>query len=75
MAKSNIEKVWEILDLSHDDYMMLYWDFPNEKVMAIDHIGKETPVGEIHDVVTKGNNVVSFKIRKLMVKQLVKEVG
>ena len=73
MAEKDVEKAWEALGLSPDDYMMLYWDFQNKRVMAIDHVGKHTPVGDIYDIVTEGTNVVSFKIRKPMVEQLAKE--
>lgn len=69
MAKTDVEKAWETLGLSPDDYMMLYWDFPNKRVMDIDHVGKHTPVGDIYDIVTEGTDVVSFKIRKPMVEQ------
>jgi len=80
---NDVEKLWKILGLSLDDYMMLYWDLPNKRIMAIDHRGKHTPVGEIYDIVTQlrpikvrpgiGTNVVSFKVRKLA-EQLAKEV-
>jgi len=69
MAKQDVAKVWKILGLSRDDYMMLSWDFLNNKVMGYDHLGKSTPVGDIYDIVTKGTNIVSFKIRKSMVEQ------
>ena len=69
VAKKAVEKVYEALELCPDDYMMLSWDFLNNKVMGYDHLGKSTPVGDIYDIVTKGANVVSFKIRKPMVEQ------
>jgi len=41
-----------------------YWDFPNKKVMVIDHLGHHSAVGDICDIVTDDDNVVSFKIKK-----------
>lgn len=65
MPEIDVEKVFEKLGLSQDDYMMLYWDFPQKKVMAIDHLGKHhVPVGDIYDLVTEEGNVASFKIKK-----------
>jgi len=64
MGEKDVAKVWEILGLSRDDYMMLYWNFPNKKVMAIDHVGKHSAVGDIYDVVTDDGHVVDFKIRR-----------
>ena len=58
-----VSKVWERLGLSRDDYMMLYWDFPNKKVMAIDHVGRHSAVGDIYDIATDDGHVVSFKIK------------
>ncbi len=62
--EANTRKVYEKLGLSPDDYMMLYWDLPNKRVMAIDHIGGHSTVGDIYDVVTKDGCVVSFRIRR-----------
>lgn len=62
--EANTKKVYEELGISPDDYMMLYWDFPNKYVMAIDHIGKHTTVGDIYDIIAKDGCVVSFKIRR-----------
>ena len=62
--KEDVEKVWQILGVSPDNYMMLYWDIPNEKVMAIDHVGKHSHVGDIYDLVIKDGCVFGFKIRK-----------
>lgn len=65
MPEMAVEKVFEKLGISQDDYMMLYFDFPQKKVMAIDHLGKQhVPVGDIYDLVIKGGNVMSFKIKK-----------
>ena len=69
MAKQDVEKVYEVLGLSPDDYMMLSWDFLNNKVMGYDHLGNPTPVGDIYDIVTKGTNIGNLKIRKLTVEQ------
>jgi len=73
VAKVEVKKVWETLGISRDDYMMLYFDFPKKKVMALDHVAKHVPVGDIYDLVTEEGKVISFKIRKLMVKQPAKE--
>ncbi len=62
--RSNTMRAYEKLGISPDDYMMLYWDFPNERVMAIDHMGKESIVGDIYDIVTKDECVISYKIRR-----------
>lgn len=62
----DVARAWEFLGLSPDDYMMLYWDFPNQKVMAVDHLGKHhTPVGDIYNLVIEDDHVVSFKIKAL----------
>lgn len=65
MNPSDVAKVWEILGLSHFDYMMLYWDFPNKKVMAVNHIGEHSAVGDIYDIVTSNEHVVSLKIKEV----------
>lgn len=65
MSDKEVAGVWELLGLSSDDYMMLYWDFPNKKVMAINHVGHHRPVGDIYDTATnKEGHVVSFKIAR-----------
>ncbi len=64
MGEKDVATVWEILGLSRDDYMMLYWDLPNKKVMAIDHVGHPSAVGDIYDNTTDDGQVVSFKIRE-----------
>jgi len=63
-VQENTVRVCEKLGVLPGDYMMFYWDFSNEKVMAIDHIGKHSTVGDIYDVVAKDGCVVSFKIRR-----------
>ena len=73
VAKKAVEKVYEALGLCPDDYMMLSWDFQSKKVLGRDHLGKPAPVGDIYDIVTKRTDIVSFKIRKLMVEQPAKE--
>ncbi len=62
--EGDTKRVYEKLGLSPDDYMMLYWDFPNKHVMAIDHIGKHSTVGDIYDVVNEKGCVVSFGIKR-----------
>lgn len=64
MLDRDVKKVWEELGVSHDNYMMLYWDFKNKKVMAIDHVFKHVPVGELYDIVIKDDCLVSLKVRK-----------
>lgn len=64
-APEDIYKVYDSLGLSRDDYMMLYWDLPNKKVMGIDHLGHARPVGDVYDLEIEDGHVGRFKIKAL----------